>query len=68
MSGGAQGGVPCLRVPTRASIASPWELSDREWALLEPLLPLAKPGGRPRTVDLRKILNGIFQVLRSGCP
>lgn len=55
-------------MPTSASLPYPSALSDREWALLEPLLPLAKPGGRPRTVDLRKILNGIFQVLRSGCP
>ncbi len=54
-------------MPTSASIPYPSELSDREWALLEPLLPPAKPGGRPRTVDVRKILNGIFHVLRSGC-
>jgi hypothetical protein len=41
--------------------------SDREWALLEPLLPAAKPGERPRSVNLRLILNGIFSLLRSGC-
>jgi putative transposase len=45
----------------------PSELSDREWAILAPLLPPAKPGGRPRSVNLRVILNGIFHVLRSGC-
>ena len=45
----------------------PSELSDREWVLLEPELPAAKPGGRPRSVDLRRILNGICYVLRSGC-
>jgi len=45
----------------------PSELSDREWALLELELPAAKPGGRPRSVDLCRILNGIFYVLRSGC-
>ena len=38
----------------------PSDLSDHEWALLKPLLPPAKPGGRPRSVDLRRILNGIF--------
>ena len=54
-------------MPTSASIPYPSELSDREWSLLEPLLPPAKPGGRPRSVDLRQILNGIFHVLRSGC-
>ncbi len=45
----------------------PSDLSDHEWALLKPLLPPAKPGGRPRSVDLRRILNGIFYLLRSGC-
>lgn len=45
---------------------SPSELSQQEWAILAPLLPPAKPGGRPRTVNLRVILNGIFYVLRSG--
>jgi putative transposase len=45
----------------------PSDLSDREWALLEPLLPAAKPGGRPRSVKLRRILNGVFYLLRSGC-
>ncbi|MGO8948221.1 MAG: IS5 family transposase [Ktedonobacterales bacterium] len=43
------------------------DLTDREWALLEPLLPPAKPGGRPRSVHLRVILNGLLYVLRSGC-
>ncbi len=43
-------------------------LTDREWAVLRPLLPPAKPGGRPRTSDLRLILDAIFYVLRSGCP
>ncbi len=44
------------------------DLSDAEWAILEPLLPPAKPGGRPRSVNMRQILNGMFYVLRSGCP
>ena len=42
------------------------DLSDREWALLEPLLPGAKPGGRPRRVSLRRIRNGVFYLLRTG--
>jgi putative transposase len=48
-------------------IVYPSDLTDREWALLAPLLPAAKPGGRPRSVNLRCILNGIFYVLRTGC-
>jgi putative transposase len=45
----------------------PSDLSDREWSLLEPLPPQAKPGGRPRRVTLRGILNGTFSLLRTGC-
>lgn len=47
--------------------AYPSDLSDAEWLILEPLIPAAKPGGRPRTVDMREIVNGIYYVLRSGC-
>jgi putative transposase len=54
-------------MPESASTPYPSELSDCEWAILESLLPPAKPGGRPRSVNVRKILNGIFHVLRSGC-
>ena len=43
------------------------DLSNQEWAILAPLRPPAKPGGRPRSVELRRILDGIFYVLRSGC-
>ena len=43
------------------------DLSDQEWAILEPLIPPAKSGGRPRSVEMRQILNGIFYLLRSGC-
>jgi putative transposase len=43
------------------------DLSDAEWTILEPLIPPAKLGGRPRSVNMRQILNGIFYVLRSGC-
>jgi putative transposase len=45
----------------------PSDLSDDEWAILEPLIPAGKPGGRPRQVEMRAVLNGIFYVLRSGC-
>ena len=45
----------------------PTDLSDREWALIEHLVPEAKPGGRPEAYPKREILNGIFYLLRSGC-
>lgn len=47
--------------------AYPTDLTDEQWAILEPLIPPAKPGGRPRTVDMREVFNGILYVLRTGC-
>ena len=46
-----------------------FDLSDAEWAIIAPLLPGAdgKRNGRPRDDD-RKVLNGIFFVLRTGTP
>ena len=41
--------------------------NDAQWQILEPLIPPAKPGGRPREVNMREILNGIFYEIRSGC-
>ena len=45
---------------------SRYDLTDFEWRVIEPLLP-NKPRGVPR-VDDRRVLNGIFWVLRSGTP
>ena len=42
-------------------------MSDAEWALLEGLIPPAKPGGRPRSVNMREVVNAIFYVLKTGC-
>jgi transposase len=39
------------------------DLTDQQWELLQPLIPPAKKGGRPRTVDMRGIINGIFDLL-----
>jgi transposase len=47
--------------------AYPSDLSDAQWKLLEPWIPPAKPGGRPRRVDMREVLNAILYVLRTGC-
>jgi putative transposase len=46
----------------------PSDLTEAEWAILEPLVPQAKPGGHPRTVNIREVVNGIFYVLRGGIP
>jgi putative transposase len=45
----------------------PTDLTDAQWALLEPLIPAAKPGGRPRSADLRAIVDAILYVVRNGC-
>lgn len=43
------------------------DLSDAEWLILEPLLPLEKPGGCHRKYQMREIINAIEYVLRGGC-
>ena len=45
----------------------PSDLTDIQWALVEPLIPPAKSGGRPREVDLREVVNAILYLNRSGC-
>jgi transposase len=42
-------------------------LSDDQYRLIEPLIPPPKPGGRPRTTDMRRLLDGLFYVVRTGC-
>jgi transposase len=44
------------------------DLTDAEWAVLEPVLPSPSRLGRPRRWTLRDIMNGIFYVLRTGSP
>jgi putative transposase len=45
----------------------PSDATDAEWDVIAPLLPAAKPGGRPRTAALREIVNALFYISRSGC-
>jgi putative transposase len=45
----------------------PTDLTDEQWKLIEPMLPDAKPGGRPRETNLREVLNALFYLVRSGC-
>lgn len=46
----------------------PSDLTDEEWEVLAPLIPAAKPGGRPRQTDMRAAMNAILYLLRTGCP
>ena len=45
----------------------PTDLNDKEWALMNQLVPTAKPGGRPEKYPTREILEAIFSILRGGC-
>ncbi len=44
------------------------DLSDAQWDLIQDLFPSAKPGGRPRTVDVREVVNALMYQARTGCP
>jgi putative transposase len=43
------------------------DLGNGEWQIIEPLIPPVKPGGHPRTVDMREVVNAIFYLLKTGC-
>src|SRR5215475_5340417 len=43
------------------------DLTDEQWAILQPLIAAAKHGGRPREVDMREVINTILYLNRTGC-
>ena len=51
----------------RSKLRYPTDLTDAEWALVEPLIPPAKRGGNKRTVDMREVVNGLMFILGTGC-
>jgi len=51
----------------RDKLRYPSDLTDDEWALVAPLIPAAKRGGRRRSVDVREVANGLMYVLSTGC-
>ena len=51
----------------RDHLRYPSDLTDREWALIAPMLPAAKRGGRPRTTNLRDVIDAIQYIASSGC-
>src|SRR3712207_6611413 len=46
----------------------PSDLTDGEWKHIKGLIPKAKPGGRPRRLNMREVLNAIFYLIRGGIP
>src|SRR3982750_3457468 len=75
MSAGQEGSSPSWRhamwtAQSRAFVGdfgAGQALSDEQYALLVPLIPPAKPGGRPRSTDMRRLLDGLFYLVRTGC-
>ena len=45
----------------------PSDVSDEEWAIIEPMIPLARTGGRKRETDTREVFNAIRYIDRTGC-
>jgi putative transposase len=51
-----------MREPTYPS-----DMTDAQWERLSLLIPPAKPGGRPRSVDIRAVVDAIFSRIKTGC-
>src|SRR5467141_3991729 len=51
----------------RSKLRYPSDLTDDEWAYVEPLIPPAKRGGNKRHVEVREVMNGIMYILSTGC-
>ena len=51
----------------RSKLRYPSDLTDKEWLIVGPLIPLAKRGGNKRTIDVREVLNGVMYILSTGC-
>lgn len=51
----------------RSGLRYPSDLTDAEWAIVEPMIPPARHGGRKRSVNVREVLNGILYILWTGC-
>src|SRR3954462_10862701 len=51
----------------RVSARYPSDMTDQEWAVIAPLLPPPKLGGRPRKTDLRAVMDAILDIASGGC-
>ena len=52
----------------RDRLRFPSDLTDREWAIVGPMIPGPRRGGRPRTTDMRDVMEAILFIASSGCP
>ncbi len=53
-------------IHARKGLALPSDLTDAEWAVLEPFLPPARPGGRPRKWPTRRLVEAMLYIRRGG--
>ncbi len=51
----------------RDTLRYPSDVTDEEWAVIAPLLPPARRGGRKRSVNIREVFNGVLYLLSTGC-
>ena len=51
----------------RDRLRYPSDVTEEEWAQVAPLIPLARRGGRKRSVNMRAVFNGLLYVLSTGC-
>ena len=51
----------------RDHLRYPSDLTDDEWAYVEPFIPPAKRGGGKRRTDMRAVMNGVMYILSTGC-
>src|SRR6188472_4543072 len=51
----------------RVSARYPSDMTDQAWAVIAPLLPPPKAGGRPRKTDLRAVMDAILYIASGGC-
>ena len=51
----------------RSRLRDPSDLTDAEWAYVEPVIPPARCGGNRRHVDVREVVNGLMDILSTGC-
>lgn len=59
---------PARREYRRCSPRYASDMTDREWELIAPFMPPPKRIGRPRTTDLREVMNAILYMASAGCP
>jgi hypothetical protein len=51
----------------RSDLRHPTDLTNQEWTIVEGLIPPAKRGGNKRTVDVRRVVDGLIYALTTGC-